>query len=447
MWRIGVILLVAISSWAGDVVQRRENFEVDPKWETYSTRRPPAPWPTVKQDFRWQPGKVGGLVSRSTEPAWFARVLPNKTLEHPLKASGKFRVTKNFGNSGVLFGWFNDASRGWRTPNSLVFRLDGNGPGYWVFFEYGTRNSLTAGKGCFEGDRYQTTKTKPFPADGTEHTWSLQYHPAGLITFVLDGKSWTLPVDEETKKDGAIFNRFGILNQQLSGDGMEVWFSEIVLDGERIDLSRDPDWEAHGAKAEFSDKIVRPFNNTEWRAGEFGGVFWRDDPPAFCATAIRRVSLEDELFASGQIRLTAAATDSGVYFGWFNAASKTNRGPRDQNITQTNSLAIAIEGPSRVGQYFRAATWNSKGIGVLQSTGPLIPADSKPRRWSLRYSPQGRGRVTVTLDEQSTSLELPEGMREQGAIFDHFGFFNFQPDGHYVRVFVDDLEFSASASK
>ncbi|HEY6227703.1 MAG TPA: hypothetical protein VI282_11330 [Verrucomicrobiae bacterium] len=452
---------------AAELVQKRENFDADPKWETFTTRRALTEWPRVKQDFGWNArrfpgaksdGQIGGLISRSTLPASYACVIAEKNLNQRLSASGKFRVTKNFGNSGALFGWFNETSRGWRTPNSLVFRLDGNGPGFWVFYEYGTRHGLTAGRGCFEGDRYQTTPTKPFAADGAVHEWAIDYDPtgakdAGVVTFTLDGKTWTLPLGEDDKRDGAVFNRFGILNQQLSGDGLEVWFSDLVLDGERVDLSSDLQWEARGAKVEFTDRIVRPFNDAGWHAtaraggkpGELGGVFWRDDPPSFYATSVGKLTLDDELFASGRIALSRGATDSGVYFGWFNAASKTNRGARDREITQTNSLAIAIEGPSRIGHYFRAACWDANGKGVLQNSGPILLPDSKARQWSLRYSPRaarGRGQITVTLDDEKTAIDLPEGMRERGATFDHFGFFNFQPDGHYVEVFVDDLVFS-----
>lgn len=445
-------------AFAAEIVQKREDFTVDPKWETFITRQAPSAWPRVKQDFGWKSDEIGGLISRSTVPAAYARVISAKTLNQPLKASGKFRVTKNFGNSGILFGWFNESSRGWRTPNSLVFRLDGNGPGYWVFFEYGTQHGLTAGKGCFEGERYQTTPTKPFAADGTEHTWTLEYDPTtgqgGLITFILDGQPWTIAFDPSHKADGANFNRFGILNVQLSGDAAEAWFNDLTIDGERIDLSNDPHWEARGAKAEFAAPVVRPFNDAKWNAtshaggqrGEIGGVFWRDDPPAYYGTSCGKLTLEDELFASGRIVMLDAATDSGVYFGWFDVASKTNRPARDRTITQTNALAIAIEGPSRIGHYFRAAFWNSAGQGVLQAEGPVLLPDAKSRPWTLRYSPQGadgRGEITVSLGDEKTSVALPEGVRKVGAVFDHFGFFNFQPDGHYVKVFVDDLEFSA----
>jgi hypothetical protein len=458
------LLLLALCAslrigFAADVVQKREDFTVDPKWIEFTTRRAPASWPRVKQDFGWRRGEIGGVVWRSTVPASYARVIQERSLAQRLKASGKFRMTKNFGNSGILFGWFNESSRGWRTPNSLVFRLDGNGPGYWVFFEYGTQHGLTAGKGCFEGDRYQTTATKPFPADGAVHTWSLEYDPAGaenrgLVIFTLDGRAWTLPLETDHKADGATFNRFGILNMQLSGDGAEAWFSDLMLDGEVVDLSRDPQWEANGARAEFSEPVVRPFNDAKWQRtaqagsepGEIGGVFWRDDPPAFYATPSGKLTLEDELHASGRIVMTAAAADSGVYFGWFNAGSKTNRPARDRTITQTNTLAIAIEGPSRVGHYFRAASWNSVGQGIIQDSGPVLPPDGQRRRWSFDYAPagaNGRGELTVTLGNERTSVALPEGMRAGRATFDHFGFLNFQPDGHYVKVFLDDLEFSA----
>src|SRR5262249_40239835 len=153
-------------------------------------------------------GEIGGWIQRSLTPAWLAKAIPTRTLNDKLSASGKFAVSRDEGGSGVLFGWFNQTSRGWRTPNALVFRLDGNGGRYWVFYEYGTRHWLTGGEGCFEGDRYQTTVTKPFPADGAAHAWSMAYNPngadgKGLITFILDGKSYHVALAPGHQADGA----------------------------------------------------------------------------------------------------------------------------------------------------------------------------------------------------------------------------------------------------
>ena len=175
------ICVMAVLAWmtdspAQDASRRFEDFSRDPQWESYRSRLLPSPLPVTRQDFGWRnasqpggkPGEIGGWIQRSLTPAWFAKIIPTRTLNDKLSASGKFAVTQDESTSGVLFGWFHDTSRGWRTPNSLVFRLDGNGGKYWVFYEYGTRHWLTGGGGCFEGERYQTTPAvlRPRPRPG-----------------------------------------------------------------------------------------------------------------------------------------------------------------------------------------------------------------------------------------------------------------------------------------
>ena len=207
-FRLALAFVWILPSWAQEPTQTFEDFASNPQWESYRSRLLPDRLPVTRQGFGWhtaRPGEggsgaIGGWIQRSLTPAWFAKVIPTRTLHDKLSASGTFAVTRDDSSSGTLFGWFHDTSRGWRTPNSLVFRLDGNGGKYWVFYEYGTRHWFTRGVGCFEGDRYQTTPTRPFPADGTKHAWSLDYDPIGadgngLMTFLLDGRTssaWTV---------------------------------------------------------------------------------------------------------------------------------------------------------------------------------------------------------------------------------------------------------------
>jgi hypothetical protein len=106
-------------------------------------------------------------------------------------------------------------------------------------------------------------------------------------------------------------------------------------------------------------------------------------------------------------------------------------------------LAILIEGPSRVGHYFRPAFRNRAGQGATLGTGSLIYPDGQPHVWSLRYSPKahdGHGEITVVFDQQTQKLALAPGLKERGAVFDRFGFFNLQSGGHWVEVYLDDLE-------
>src|SRR5262245_41911831 len=87
-----------------------EDSSHDPRWDGYRNRLLPDPLPLTRQDFglnRFQDQRaVGGWVQRSRTPAWFAKVIPARTLDHKLSASGKFAVTNDAGNSGLLFGWF-----------------------------------------------------------------------------------------------------------------------------------------------------------------------------------------------------------------------------------------------------------------------------------------------------------------------------------------------------
>jgi hypothetical protein len=452
----GLCVLLASGATASE---HKAGAGSDPQWEGFRNRLLPATTRVTRQDFGLQEtNQIAGWIQRSTVPAWFARVIPEVTLEDELHASGTFAVTKAGGSSGVLFGWFNETSHGWRTPNSLAVRLDGNGRKYWVFVEYGTQHWLTGGLGCFEGPRYQTTPTKPLPADGKAHRWSLRYLPRaaggqGEIRFVLDGQEYVCPLAPGHKADGATFNRFGVFNHQTTGDGMEVCFSEVSLQGKP--LAQDARWDGKGNHAEYQERVLRPLHDfgyfapdsTNGQPGRLGGVIWRDERPAYYADKVGRLTLDDELFASGKLRFTNAGSDSGVYLGWFDSASKTNKAIAESKQAQQNLLAVLIEGPSRIGHYFRPAFRDREGNGSAPKTGPIIRPNGSGHSWSMHYQPRaagGRGQITVMLDNQQQTLDLKSEHRKAGAVFDRFGLFNHQEGGQYVEVWLDDLTYTAA---
>ena len=432
-------------------------------WEGHRNRLVPSPAPTTRQGFGHRPtrhagganpGEIGGRIQRSVTPAWYAKAIPTATLGRKLSASGRFAVTRDDGSSGALVGWFHHDSRGWRTPNSLAFRVDGNGGKYWVLFEYGTRLWSTGGGATFKG-RYQTTETKPFAADGTPHAWTMTYDPKGddedgLITFTLDGQDYTSAVLRAHKIEGASFDRFGLFNQQLTGGGLELYVDDLVIDGVPQDFGRDPGWEGRGNEAVFEDCVIRPQHDfghiSTARAGappgEVGGIIWRDEAPAYYAERVGPLTLDDELVASGTIRLAAAGSDSGVYLGWFDSAAKRGKRSPEHEEPQRGLLGILIEGPSRVGHYVRPAYRTATGAGEASPEGPVIRPDGMVHRWSIRYSPKGadgRGRITVTFDDQARVLDLGPDHRAQGATFDRFGLFNVQSGGHFVELYLNDL--------
>ena len=438
-------------------------------WVGFRNRLLPDELPRVRQDFGYsatdhaggERGEIGGWAQRSLTAARYGQRLPGPlSLDDRLEASGRLAVTRNDGSSGALIGWYHTTSRGWRTPNSLAFRIDGNGDTFWLFYEYGTRHGRTAGAGAFKGERYQTTPTPPYPADGTVHRWSLVYDPDGGdghggMTFRVDRRVYELALREEDRADGAQFDHFGIWNQQATGDGVEFWLDDLTVGGESFSFTGDPDWDGTGNRDQHIEHVVRPFHDFGYsetsragdEPGEMGGIIWRDERPAFYADRVGRLSLDKPLKASGTITLRAAGADSAVYLGWFDDETKRSNNTPEHESRQRNYLAVLVEGPSRVGHYFRSGYGTSTGSGQNDQQGPLLPADGSLHRWTIEYDPtaaDGRGAITTTLDDHDQTMFLAEGDRERGATFDRFGLFNMQSGGWHVEVYVDDLEYTST---
>ncbi|MFO1020813.1 MAG: hypothetical protein U0903_08975 [Planctomycetales bacterium] len=459
------------------LIQRRENFTADPKWEGFRNGLlVPGKFPHIKQDFGYSatnyaggksPGEIGGTIQRAIQPAWYARVIKPLTLNDSFSASGTFAARHVEGGSGAMIGWFHESSRGWRTPNSVGFRIDGNGNRFWAFYEYGTTLGRTAGAGAFEGERYQTTSTLPFKGDGKPHRWKLAYDPKGGtgqggMRLAIDETTYPeVAFSAEDRADGMTLNRFGIWNVQIAGAPLELYVDDLVLNGELISFDQDPKWEGKNNRREHDERIVRPFhdfgfnltNHLGGTGGELGGVIFRDEKPAYYGTDVGRLTLNDRLKASGRILLEGAAADSGVSLGWFQSEAKRNQNVPEYERRSTDRLGIMIEGPSRVGHYFRADYSTSEGGGILDGpdvagTGELaiLRTDGKVHTWKIDYDPEGaggRGEIEVVFDGASRKFALRPGDRARGATFDRFGMFNLQAGGHHVQVWIDELQFTS----
>jgi len=462
---ISLVLLLSPFAVTEETTQQFQDFSSDPGWIGKGNRTAISASRTVVQDFGYSRtnyaggatlGEIGGRISRSLTPATYAKIIPTKTLNDRLTASGKFSVIQADGGSGMLFGWFNNLSQGWRTPNSMVIRLDGNSGKYWMFFEYGTQNYRTGGGATFEGKRYQTTKTLPMPADGRVHTWSFTYEPDGAegngeMILVMDGKEYTAPLQPGHKDDGAIFNRFGMFNQQVSGKGMNVYFTDLSIGGMKQNFSKEPDWEGKGNRITFEDREIRPYHNFGFsptnhaggEPGEIGGLIWRiqerhPEQAGYYAAPIGRLSMAHRLKASGKVAMVRAAADSAVLLGWFNSPTYIGAPPK-------NFIGILIEGPSRIGHYFRPIYSNSHGEDDGSKQGPIIKPSAKSHEWTLDYEPDAnnkQGRITVTLDNEKVSLNLKPGVSARKADFDMFGIVSYQRGGHYVDIYFDEISYT-----
>ena len=446
-----------------ETVTIAEDFATDPQWDGRNNVRTER-GREKRQDFGFSQtnyagisaGEIGGTVCRSVRPATYGTPIAPKTLNDRLHASGKFKVTHSEGGSGLLIGWYNATSRGWRTPNALLLRLDGESGSFRIFYEYGTQHWKTGGGQAFEG-MYQTNPASKIPL-GKTHEWSIDYNPDGAdgrgeITLVFDGAEYKAPLDEGHKADGATFDRFGILNQQIYGDEITAYFDDLVVDGAQYDFASDPNWEGVDNRATMEDIAIRPYHDFHHRTtnfagsapGEIGGFIWRiesttPEHAGYYGAPTGRLTMNDELKASGKICFKRAAVDCGLLIGWFNSNTAIGAPPN-------NFVGVLVEGPSRIGHYFRPVYGTSDDKRDIKGEGPLFNPDSTQRTWSIHFDPKandGQGRITATLDNESVYLDIPEAARKGNATFDHFGIVSWQRGGHYVEMYFDDVVYTSA---
>jgi hypothetical protein len=122
----------------------------------------------------------------------------------------------------------------------------------------------------------------------------------------------------------------------------------------------------------------------------------------------------------------------------------------DHEQPPRNFVAVLLEGPSRIGHYFRAHYQTAHGEGLMNDSGPILRPDGATHAWSIHYLPRGGngyGEITVKLDNEEKKLALKPEHRKQGAAFDRFGLFNLQVGGHFVDVAIDDLTCTTASKR
>ena len=444
-------------------LQRVEPFDSDPNWEgLYNRATDPACRMTV-QDFGYSPGtnhtggplgEMGGFIQPAAELAYYAKVIPELTLNDSLSASGTLIMPDTENGGQFLVGFFNgENSRGWRTPHSLVMRLNGRGSNvFYLYGEYATQLWRAGG-----------TPETALPIGPTVYSWSLTYDPngnggSGRITLVFGSETLICDLNPGHKADGAVFNRFGLLPVMKSNDsGTEVWLDDLTIQGVAEDFSSDPGWEGRQNRRTYTDCVVRPrfdfgYSPTNYAGaatGELGGVVFRGDwhfeeRMAHYADRLELLSTDHPLMASGTVNFRQGVSDSTTLIGWFHS-TLSRQGGTDASALPQSFLGIMIEGPSSEGFYFRPV-YRMTGLGQhIPPSGPYILPDGSTHSWNLLYDPlggTGSGQISLFLDGDQVVVNLDPLDKQTGAEFDRFGIITTQIDGHSQFIYFDDLSYT-----
>ncbi len=158
-------------------------------------------------------------------------------LRQPIHFEANFSVQKISG--AVSFGLFNpnDIRQGGRPMNSLIFELSGKRR-VLAFVRLHGVDARAAGTMLPAGNK---VKQSPGIAnDSSKLHVAVDYDPAahegrGLVKVQLTGIE---PEEFEPpagfKDEPISFTHFGLLNGQRPGSAMEVYFDDVVLNGERV---------------------------------------------------------------------------------------------------------------------------------------------------------------------------------------------------------------------
>ena len=204
----------------------------------------------------------------------------------------------------------------------------------------------------------------------------------------------------------------------------------------------------------------------------------RASVPAFYADKIGPLTLDDPFSASGTFALTKTTGSSGVFFGFFKGEQPGATG------RPIGSLGMDFDGEGGGARLsVRLITAKNQSCGTFIT--PFLPGKFRPTpirndgtryAWKLDYDPKaadGRGRFTYTIHGDSPkpgdlekpdmpenfkdearrrfpsttafSVDLPEGFKEQGTTFDHFGMMNLTKPGGQMGIYFDDLQYAGRA--
>jgi hypothetical protein len=237
-----------------------------------------------------------------------------------------------------------------------------------------------------------------------------------------------------------------------AGGAATMYFDDVEFNGQPQDFSKDPEWIAAGNRVTFEDREQTGAHDIGFspdtafaggRPGETGGGLWRSGDYAYYADRVGPLNLNHRLEARGKVKLVTAGPDSDIFLGWFSSASK-NKEPSAIG----NFVGIHVGGPTRVGHYFIPTFTTAKGTRGKVEHGPIL-VPGRILDWSLIYDPEanaGNGGMRVTLGGESVTLAFRPGQKIEGASLDRFGLFNSTIGGQMVKLYLDNLEYTARAT-
>ena len=234
-----------------------------------------------------------------------------------------------------------------------------------------------------------------------------------------------------------------------AGGTATIYFDDLHYNGEAQDFTHDPGWIGAGNRTTFEDREQVGAHDFGYSAktniaggapGEVGGGLWRSGDYAYYADRVGPLGSEQQTRSPRQ----GASRHRRSRFR-YSARLVQQRQQRAKVGDERNFVGVHVGGPTRIGHYFIPVFATAKGSQGKVEKGPVL-VPGKTYDWSLVYDPaanHGNGELKTTLGDQSVTLALKPGQKADGANLDRFGLFTTTIGGQMVKIYFDDLEYTA----
>jgi hypothetical protein len=281
-----------------------------------------------------------------------------------------------------------------------------------------------------------------------------------MILEVDDHLPYKMFIAKSAHKEPVFMDRFGIFNFQMYHNPIRFFVSDLTVNGHKVDLSKDPGWEGRGNRVEFAEQDFHRqdygYSETNWageQIGEIGGQFSNVEPidplTGYYADDIGKLTLDDPISFSGQVCFVADSTDSGMQVGYFSVEDAMGKwDAHDPFRLIPNSIGVQIEGSAGSGKRFMPQINTGKNTHKTKENIPFNPTKQR-HSFKFQYDPTANnniGRITLTFDDKTSTIDLTPQQRAEGAHFDRFGVANLRAGGKFVVVYFDDLTYTARRS-
>ena len=250
---------------------------------------------------------------------------------------------------------------------------------------------------------------------------------------------------EGFRQKGATFDRFGLMNMTKPGGPMTIHFGDLNDDGKLVDLVQGPRLGRRPATTPATPMRCRSARTTSASARR------RTSPAArrrarSAATSGAAASTPTTPTASAPSRSTTASKPA--------ARSSSRPAPRLRHVPRLvqqrqqgpdarrqsgNFLGVHVGGPTRVGHYFHAARRQGSGAQARQGVDFLD--------YLRPHGQPGKRLVTVKLGDEWIAQTYKPGQLNKSAKLDRFGLCTATTGGQVVKIYFDDLTYTASTSR